>query len=93
MNALCSWRNGHIGGSIYAAGVVHAPGYGLIPGCFQDEAISPSMGTCIRRIEGVVTGEHGGCIGTGEMYVVVDNRVPLSVDRHSHGNGKGRTCG
>lgn len=89
----CSWRDRHTRCSVDAAGVVHAPGYGLIAGRLQDEAISPSVGTGIRRSEGVVIGKYGCRIGTGEMYEVVDNRVPLFPDRHGHGNGKGRTCG
>jgi hypothetical protein len=91
--SLCLLRNGHGGCSINAAGIIQARGYGLTSGSLQDEAVGPCMGTCIRRGKAVDTGKHGGWIGTGEVYVAIDNRVWLSSDRHGDGDRKRGTCG
>ena len=59
----------------------------------QGEAVDPRMGTCIRGSEEISTGKDSGWIGTSEVNVAIDNRVPLSLDRRGHGNGKGGTHG
>jgi hypothetical protein len=89
----CSWRDGHLGRSVDAGGVIDGCGYRLISGRHKGEAVGPRMGTCIRGSEAVLTGKDSGWIGTSEANVAVDNRVPLPFERRSHGNSKGETRG
>lgn len=86
-------RDGYVGGSVNAAGIVDGGGDRLLSPSHQRETIGPSVGTGVHGREQVLRREYSLRVRTAEYDVAVNHRVPLSVDRRGHGNRKGRTSG